>query len=417
MVDIFLTTFQTLSNDLELIISFFKRQGIFPFFVVDEAHYIKQLNGVWANAVLEISRYCSVRCAITGTPIPNKYSDVFNLIDLLWGKNQILSSEDKIRIETAEKNKKAKYAQEIVRGAISPFFYRVRKTDLKLKSQIFLPPHIIRMNEVEGSIYKAIVTKIRSYTKQDYLSNIEIVHQLRRGRIMRLRQCVSYPKMMRSVIEGYSENLIDADSQVLDWIINYDKLEKPAKLGYLLNLIKEFRDKKLKVVIWSNFIESIELISNSLTQNGHPNKLIYGKTPTELTGISEEETRESIIREFVDPTRQLDILVANPAACAESISLHKTCETAIYYDLSYNCAQYLQSLDRIHRVGGSEDKEAFYNFLQYANSIDQDIKNNLEIKASRMSELIDEDFSIYSLNMFEDDDEDLNAYDRLFGTT
>ena len=130
--------------------------------------------------------------------------------------------------------------------------------------------------------------------------------------------------------------------------------------------------------------------------------------------LKEEETREDIRNEFVDPNSGLDILIANPAACSESISLHKTCFHAIYYDLSYNCAQYLQSLDRIHRVGGSEKKQANYYFLQYKHTIDRDIKNNLDEKAKRMYDLIEKDYSIYSLDMFEEVNEDISAYDRLF---
>ncbi|MBK8195142.1 MAG: hypothetical protein IPK76_18720 [Lewinellaceae bacterium] len=110
----------------------------------------------------------------------------------------------------------------------------------------------------------------------------------------------------------------------------------------------------------------------------------------------------------------MDILVANPAACAESISLHKSCFNAIYYDLSYNAAQYLQSLDRIHRVGGSETNEAHYFFLQFKNSIDQDIKRNLEAKAQKMYDIIEQDYNIYNLDIYADDDEDdIAAYRRL----
>ena len=110
----------------------------------------------------------------------------------------------------------------------------------------------------------------------------------------------------------------------------------------------------------------------------------------------------------------IDILVANPAACAESISLHKSCSDAVYYDMSYNCAQYLQSLDRIHRVGGSEHKAAHYYVLQYEDSVDHDILLNVRNKAYNMSAVIDQDYAIYSLDMFAEDEE-LEAYDRLFG--
>ena len=45
------------------------------------------------------------------------------------------------------------------------------------------------------------------------------------------------------------------------------------------------------------------------------------------------------------------VLVANPAACSESISLHTVCHHAIYLDRNYNAGQYLQSEDRVHRLG------------------------------------------------------------------
>ena len=151
---------------------------------------------------------------------------------------------------------------------------------------------------------------------------------------------------------------------------------------------------------------------SELTKNNIKSKYIYGKTPTEAESLSEEDTREKIIKEFLDTSSNLNVLIANPAACAESISLHKTCHKAIYYDLSYNCAQYLQSLDRIHRVGGSEKNDTDYYFLQYENTVDQDIENNLKEKAHKMNSLIEEDYGIYDLDMFGEDDEE-QAYLRI----
>ena len=97
---------------------------------------------------------------------------------------------------------------------------------------------------------------------------------------------------------------------------------------------------------------------------------------------------------FKDNSSRLDVLIANPAACAESISLHKTCSNAIYYDLSYNCAEYLQSLDRIHRVGGSERNVSYYRFLQCVDTFEPEILRNLTEKATRMADVIDQDFPL-----------------------
>ncbi|MBI3005144.1 MAG: DEAD/DEAH box helicase family protein [Ignavibacteriales bacterium] len=58
--ELYLSTFQTVSNDISDVKSFFNLRGVFPMLVVDEAHYIKQQGGVWANALLELS-ICGVK--------------------------------------------------------------------------------------------------------------------------------------------------------------------------------------------------------------------------------------------------------------------------------------------------------------------------------------------------------------------
>jgi len=53
--------------------------------------------------------------------------------------------------------------------------------------------------------------------------------------------------------------------------------------------------------------------------------------------------------------------------------------------------------------------------LQYENSIDQDIKKNLEVKAEKMYEIIEQDYTIYNLDLFDESlDDDVSAYKRLF---
>ena len=133
--------------------------------------------------------------------------------------------------------------------------------------------------------------------------------------------------------------------------------------------------------------------------------------------FKDAESREQIRREFVDSNSGLDVIIANPAAFAESVSLHTGCQHAIYYDLSYNCAQFLQSLDRIHRVGGSEDIESHYYFLENQDTIEHDIYDNLIQKRDKMHDLIEQDYGIYSLDMEDSDEPDeIAAYSRLFNS-
>ena len=85
------------------------------------------------------------------------------------------------------------------------------------------------------------------------------------------------------------------------------------------------------------------------------------------------------------------MLIANPAACAESISLHKVCHHAVYLDRSFNCAHYLQSLDRIHRLGLSKDQKTYYYLFQSAGSIDEIVDTRLREKMKRMRDIVEAD--------------------------
>jgi SNF2 family DNA or RNA helicase len=402
--ELYLTSFHSLYNDQKEAEIFFSSIKNNIFLVIDEAHYIKQIGGVWANTILSLAQKSKFRCILTGTPMPNKYTDLFNLFDFLWPNSTLIDEKTKITIEQYSSDKaKSDHCRAILRDKISPFFYRVRKSDLGLIPAQFHPPDILNMNKYEKIIYDAVQKKIRDFSKDDYLRNIELVERLRRGRIIRLRQCVSYPKLISRSIENYTEEYFKSDTDLAGMICDYDDLEIPAKLVRLKELVEEFSIRKEKLVIWANFIGTLELINQEILNMGLNCKMIYGRTPTIESFENGEETREQIRDEFVAQDSGLDILIANPAACSESISLHKTCFHAIYYDLSFNCAQYLQSLDRIHRIGGSENNQANYYFLQYENSIDQLISENLKRKAEEMYSVIEDDCSIYSLNMFEDD--------------
>lgn len=414
--DLYLTTFQTLQRDWEQVRVLFEQQKVRFFLVIDEAHYIKQVDGAWATAVLKIAKYAERRCVLTGTPFPRTYEDGFNLFDVLWPENSPISGENRNRISLFCQQRRWDRAAQVVEASIGPLFYRVRKSDLGLAPQIFHPPVVIDMKKYERLVYDSILDQIRNLSQSDYFRNLDLLLRLRRGRMTRLRQCLSYTPLLATAVTEYAEDLIGSDLSLSDVITHYDELETPAKLEMLLKLVQGIVGKGEKVVVWANFIRTLERIREFLGSHGFGVRLIYGATPVEKLDIEDELTREEIISEFVDPGSGISVLVANPAACAESISLHKTCSHAIYYDLSYNCAQYVQSLDRIHRVGGSEEKPSNYYFLQYGDTLDHDILANVRRKADNMSRVVDQEYPVYSLDMFAEDDE-MEAYERLFGPT
>jgi SNF2 family DNA or RNA helicase len=84
------------------------------------------------------------------------------------------------------------------------------------------------------------------------------------------------------------------------------------------------------------------------------------------------------------------VLLANPAALGEGVSLHQVCHDAIYLERTFNAGQYLQSVDRIHRLGLAPDVETTIYFLVTEETIDELVARRIEIKAKNLGTMLDD---------------------------
>jgi SNF2 family DNA or RNA helicase len=390
--------FSTIANDVILLKKFFEYNKVL--LVIDEAHNIKKIDGRWSNAVLSLGEKVNYKVVLTGTPLPNDLRDIYNYLDFLFGENFVFNKKDKARIENLLNQEKKIEAIDLVREKINPFYTRVTKKELNLSTPNFNKPIMVEMNPIEKKIYDAIQSKISHYGRESFLDNIEFVQKICRARIIRLKQAASYVKNLETAID---EDFLNEDEKILrdndikGLIASYDKLEKPAKLLKLISMVKDFKKKNKKVLIWSTHLKTIDLILENLRLENIVVKKITGEINRDF------EIKKNIMEEFNDNNSDLDALVALPQACSESISLHKACQNAIYYDLNYNAAEFLQSLDRIHRVGGSEIHPVYYNFLHYEKTVDTKIFERVFLKADRQMQIIEEDNLTFDLS---DDEED-----------
>ena len=396
--EVYACHFATNTNDLELLKIFLSSNRFL--LVIDEAHNIKKIGGKWSTAALELSKMSEYKVVLTGTPMPNEHKDFYNYFDFLYGENEIISSIDKARIDIFVEKNNLNEASEILKEKFNPFFIRVSKKDLNLSPQIFNKPLIIDMNPIEKKIHEAIITKIKNYPIKQYHQNIELIKKIRRARILRLRQNCSYAKNLLTAIPG---DIKDGDEDLTDGIANlistYDQKEVPAKIEKLKTLVSPIIKSKKKVLIWSSFINTIQLIKKHLDKENINTEIITGKTDL--------KKREEIKNLFNNKNSDLNIIIANPQACSESISLHKACNNSVYYDQNYNTAEFIQSMDRIHRVGGSSTDPVYYDFLQYDDSVDIQVYKRVFEKADRQMQVIEEDNIMFDLNNTDDDIDDL----------
>lgn len=385
--------------------------------IVDEAHRIKNPDGVWGRSVVEIAKEARSRIILTGTPVPNGYEDLYNLYQFIYPFKfkSILgfhyanlidmtnnSSTDSDRVKNFTEN-------------ISPFFIRIKKNDLNL------PPKEEKIIEVEMNVRQR---EIYDFIETEYIQSFKtnpggsVKDVLNRAKLIRLRQASTNPALLSKPLKdslvnnpelgevdpnskytSYSDEFLD-DSEFFHRILNYKDQETPQKFIDTKKVIEEnILSENEKVIIWTIFIQNAKELQSYLLESGIQSMLLIGET------IQSE--RESIISKFNNPDNfDFQVVIANPFSVAESISLHKGCHNAIYLERDYNCSNFLQSKDRIHRVGLPKDQVTKYYYIISRNSIDGIIDQRLQLKIKRMEAIIDEEIPLFA-RINDDDETDL----------
>ncbi|HCW0214674.1 TPA: hypothetical protein OW359_005733, partial [Pseudomonas aeruginosa] len=131
---------------------------------------------------------------------------------------------------------------------------------------------------------------------------------------------------------------------------------------------------------------------DQLSDLAHFVEVLTGGTPVS-SGDDDEYligTREEIIDRFHRESGRA-ILIANPQAVGESISLHKACRSAIYFDRDFNAGRYIQSKDRIHRYNPSGGEQVTYYHMIAPATVDESIDMRLTLKEQRLMDLVDTD--------------------------
>lgn len=416
--EITLISYQSASkdSDIESIKNFLKRGSNKVMVVLDEAHRIKNVDGgKWAEAILSIAKYASARVVLTGTPVPNGYQDLHNLYKFIWPDRDVIGFPVSYLQNLAEDyTPKAQQDIQDLIGRISPFFIRIKKSHLGLPEPIDNEPILVSMSHNQRTVYEYIEKNYIDYFEQEASSDGFLSH-LKKARLIRLMQCVTNPRLLNAALDDYlDEGLppsLGVDDRNVIGLIKSDELQEeiPPKFVELVNLLKSLIHKDGpdgRVVVWSIFISNITHLSAYLKSQGIECELLYGKTPKEDEGDSSVLTRQKIIRRFHEPDCPYKVIIANPFAVGESISLHKACHNAIYLEKNFNAAMYVQSKDRVHRYGLMENDKVNYYYLVSEDSIDETIHRRLLEKEENMLKLIEsEEIPLLDMNM-EDSGED-----------
>lgn len=367
--------------------------------VFDEVHRVKRIGGKWATAALEIA-YCSERTiALTGTPIPNTYLDIYNFLRILFPREY----ETFFNFTPAMLRNPSEYEVVKINTKIQPFFCRTTKDDLGVPPA---NPDVIQRLYVDSE-----TEQILDVLKMRYRKNMLTF-------LLRVLQLETNPLMLLDSLDTAEYSWLlseDEETGEIDYVDYSDEIEgmirrAPAsiKVERCVGLANRLHNEGKRVIIWCIFVKSMLLLADRLEQMGMTTCVVYGNTA--------QEDRERSLERFRNG--KIDILITNPHTLAESVSLHSVCHDAIYYEYSFNLVHLLQSKDRIHRLGLPDGQYTQYFFLQdvYDNyndgfSLDANIYERLKEKEKIMLEAIAD----HHLEVMPTTEEDLEAiFGRLF---
>ena len=365
--------------------------------VIDESHRIKRFRGgAWAPALMELARHARVRLILSGTPMPQSGKDLFTQLNILWPDGLLTGSRDAFaaRVDNDFDG---------VLEELGPFVSRTPKEALGL------PPyevqrHDVALQDTQAEIYELICNQFRRRL-QDARTWQDKLNALRRGRSIRLLQAATNPALFNTRDSYYRlPRLSERPPTLMERLAVYEEHELPAKSDAALDLVASIIERGEKVVCWSNFVANLDHFRNLVgVRLGVPCFQIDGRVPAGSDALrddpiegreqpGDEDTREMIIQRFLGNAGPA-VLVTNPASCSESISLHSSCHNAIYLDRTYDCALFLQSIDRIHRLGLPPDARVTIHILlatfNGGPTIDQLVDASLRAKDARMRLLLE----------------------------
>jgi SNF2 family DNA or RNA helicase len=348
-----LITYQQLARVPDMIAAHCARHSSYVF--LDESHRIKSgIAKQTARAALGLSHLPVGKLIMSGTPMPQDTEDLIPQFAFLYPE-----------IPATAEN-----VVELIRAV----YVRTNKKELGLPpvTRVRVPLPLAPMQQ---ELYRLMKYEVaREAAAALSIRNKQVFRSLGKS-VARLLQFVSNPALLSAHIEFTHPGLLAA---VLA------EGEGP-KLKYVLKKARQLARSGEKVLIWSSFKRNVEYIAERLHDLG----AVYIHGDVDAGDEDDDETREGKIKLFhKDPN--VRVMVANPAAACEGISLHRVCHHALYLDRTFNAAHYLQSEDRIHRFGLPKDQTTTIEIVECIGSVDETVRERLGYKIGQMAEALED---------------------------
>lgn len=297
--------------------------------VADEAFKIKNPVAERSRMIRELRAVCARAFVLSGTPAPRTPEDVIHQSDVA---DNGYAFQGYRSVGDREKDAEAVYNTLVSRGMF------LRRTKEEVLPE--LPPKDLRVIPIALSGRQRALYEDARDNLELHLTNMnnerfkkELTDYFqRRAKLLQMCGC---PSMVDEMFPDDHAKIKKLDELVEEIVVNNGG----------------------KLVVWTGYTRSVEEIARRYDRHG--TAVIYGK-------ISSEQRRDAIDRFQNDPATR--IFVGNPAAAGAGITLHAAADN-VYMSYTDKAADFIQSIDRTHRIGQTADSVRYY-FLVCENTIE-----------------------------------------------
>ena len=310
--------------------------------VLDEGQYIKNSSTLISKAVKRLR--CRQRFILTGTPIENRLSELWNLFDFLmpgylYTHGTFVEKLEKPAVKSGDAE-----ALTRLRRLVKPFMLRRLKKDVLRE----LPPVIehvrrISMSKDERKIYLATAAKLKGDLDNGG-GKLQILSAL-----TRLRQICCDPALCYENYAGPS-----------------------GKLEACLELCAGMAQNGHQILLFSQFTSMLDRIRPLLKELGISSFTLQGSTP--------KEKRAELVRRFNAGESQVFLISLKAGGTGLNLT---AADVVIHYDPWWNVTAQDQENGRDHRIGQRSGVQVYK--LIATDTIEEKILKLQEDKASLLS--------------------------------
>lgn len=326
----------------------------------DESQRVKNARSQTFLALRQLASLCRRRILLSGTPTPRDITDIWSQVLLLDSGKRFGSHYTNWLKSVAELG--TQYSDYAVRKfkpmAVEETIARVHELLLRRRKE-----EVISLPEKTFSVRDCKLSGTQASRYKEVCEQLLLRISTTKGE--------SFIKQIDNLLEEYLRAVqIASNPRLVDENWSGD----PAKFLELDEIVDEVvRERGEKIIIWTNFIKNTDELLMRYQDLG----------ARAFSGKVSAAQRDLTIEEFQNGTG-VKVLIAVPAAGGVGITL-TAAQTAVYLDKSWNAEHWLQSVDRIHRIG---QRGTVSIISLSACKIDELISKNLARKSHSQTELL-----------------------------